>query len=412
FSGHTSTTLPPACPEPSTFYVGTSQSEDCLWSTIYTPGSTPPTGGFPVLVWIHGGSNYFGSASAPGLDGSQLASSGNIMVVVIQYRLGVLGLVPPSQAASNGDPNLGLQDIIHALQAVNEGISVFGGDPSKVTVGGESSGAQMIRALLGAPSAAGLFRAAILQSDPMIYGFASSSLTTQLQSYVYSLGSLGRCTDLSCLQALSVEDVLSAQTQLNQMAPYMITGVPFSEVMRPTYGTPTLPADPTESLFGGVSTLSTSNIPLLITTVRNEGGQAVSQLFSSPISPNNNTYLYTLAALVGTGRAGQIVNSASYALPASAPSGSDIFREKFELATTDGTWRCPNRQAAALWAGTGANVWVGEWEAGETYPTNAYGGYCTSKGRVCHEDDIFPSFGTNGANENLVGHSTSFYHPN
>ena len=155
--------------------------------------------------------------------------------------------------------------------------------------------------------------------------------------------------------------------------------------MRPTYGTSTLPSDPTPALFDNPSSLSTSKIPLIITTVRNEGGQAVQQLFSCPLESNNNTYLYTLAALIGTTRAGQIVNSPQYALPASTESGSDIFREKFELATTDGTWRCPSRAVAAQWAGAGANVWVGEWEEGETYPSNSAAGYCTVAGRVCHE---------------------------
>ena len=216
-------------------------------------------------------------------------------------------------------------------------------------------------------------------------------------------------------------NILAAQDLVIQTAPYSVTGVPVAEVIRPTFGPPTLPSDPTQSLFSNPSALSASRIPLLITTVANEGGQAVSQILSSPTPPSNATYLSILSALTGSNRAQAVVNSGLYSLPASG-GDNDVFRETFELAVTDGTWRCPNRQVARSWAGAGGKVWVGEWTKGETYPTNANFGYCTSNGRVCHEarrtkacvleeadglaqDDLYPTFGTTGSDASLVGFS-------
>lgn len=94
---------------------------------------------------VHGGSFTSGSASAPGLVGSKLATEGNIIVIVVQYRLGVLGYLPPTSAPSASDPNLGLGDVVLALRMVRSHIRDFGGDGGRVVVGGQSSGAHMIR---------------------------------------------------------------------------------------------------------------------------------------------------------------------------------------------------------------------------------------------------------------------------
>jgi carboxylesterase type B len=130
---------------------------------------------------IHGGSFDSGSASAPGLSGARIAQEGDIIVVVLQYRLGVLGYLPPSSAPSAKDPNLGVGDIVLALRWLRSAAKDFGGDGGRVVLGGQSSGAHMIRgrsystfritlieALWATPAARGFFRGAILQSDPMV----------------------------------------------------------------------------------------------------------------------------------------------------------------------------------------------------------------------------------------------------
>ncbi|KAL0956172.1 hypothetical protein HGRIS_002332 [Hohenbuehelia grisea] len=116
-------------------------SEDCLFLNVHYPGNTPSKKRLPVLVWIHGGGYGLGNASDN--DGSDLiVSSGHdIVVVVIQYRLGIFGFLSSAQVKANGALNAGLLDQEFALQWVQQHIHKFGGDRTKVTIWGESAGA-------------------------------------------------------------------------------------------------------------------------------------------------------------------------------------------------------------------------------------------------------------------------------
>ena len=141
------------------------QSEDCLSLNVWSP--TAPTGEqLPVMVWIHGGGFLSGSARDADLtgiaayDGARLAAHG-VIVVTLQYRLGVLGFL--QQADRTGGAN-GIADQITALQWVQQHIEQFGGDSSRVTIFGESSGSVSVCALTHSPQAAGLFKRAISQS--------------------------------------------------------------------------------------------------------------------------------------------------------------------------------------------------------------------------------------------------------
>ncbi|WVQ78797.1 hypothetical protein IAT38_000888 [Cryptococcus sp. DSM 104549] len=408
-SNQTFANLPPSCPQSAGGYTaGSSQSEDCLFATVYMPQGSAPQGGWPVFVWLHGGSFIEGSASAPGLDGSKLAVRGEMIVVVLQYRLGVLGFLPPTLSSSSTDPNLGLNDVVLGLKIINQGVEYVGGNRGKITVGGQSSGAGLVRALWGTPAASGLFRAAILQSDPMSYGFASSAITAQIQKAFYSQSPMSACKTLDCLKKISTSALVAAQDTLVQTVIYTVPGVPFTEPLRPTFNTTTLPHDPTTSLFNDPSLLTfpPALLPLLISTVKNEGGSAVQSIFPSNVPLDNDTYYATAAALIGADRAAALVSSKAYALSTAATGNSsdkavqygasgDAFRETFEKAVTDGTWRCPNRDAAGRWHAVGGKVWVAEWRQGVSYVDNeAMGGYCKKDGVVCHEDDLYPTFST------------------
>lgn len=117
---------------------------------------------------IHGGSYVSGSASDKGLNGTSMAANDNIIVIFTQYRLGVLGHLPPPVAPTGGDPNYALHDIITSLQVIHDNIGAAGGDPAAVTVGGQSAGASMTRALWASPPAKGLYRGFIMHSDPIV----------------------------------------------------------------------------------------------------------------------------------------------------------------------------------------------------------------------------------------------------
>ncbi|KAG2147943.1 Alpha/Beta hydrolase protein [Suillus clintonianus] len=121
-----------------------SQSEDCLFLNVYTPGSevvATSSGGLPVVVWIHGGGYISGSASL--FNGADLVVESNhgVITVLVQYRLGLLGFLPGEAVKEGGALNAGLLDQNYALQWVQAYISDFGGDPTKVTIWGESAGA-------------------------------------------------------------------------------------------------------------------------------------------------------------------------------------------------------------------------------------------------------------------------------
>ncbi|GAA4010775.1 carboxylesterase/lipase family protein [Sphingomonas humi] len=164
----------PACVQPSggppNIYNGVTlpMSEDCLSLNIWTPAKARKA---PVMVWIHGGSLLTGSSREALYDGQRLAERG-IIVVSINYRVGVLGwLAHPDLGKENAtgrSGNYGLLDQIAALRWVQRNIAAFGGDPAKVTIAGESAGGLSALYLMTSPQARGLFRGAIAQSSYMI----------------------------------------------------------------------------------------------------------------------------------------------------------------------------------------------------------------------------------------------------
>ncbi|MBY0288744.1 MAG: carboxylesterase/lipase family protein [Mycobacteriaceae bacterium] len=140
-------------------------SEDCLTLNVVAP-KTLPDDPLPVMVFIHGGGYFMGSSATPIYDGAALARRGCIYISV-NYRLGPLGCLDLSSLSNDShsfDDNLYLRDLVMALRWVRENIAVFGGDPEKVTIFGESAGAHAVATLLAVPAAKGLFAQAISES--------------------------------------------------------------------------------------------------------------------------------------------------------------------------------------------------------------------------------------------------------
>jgi para-nitrobenzyl esterase len=149
--------------------LGHPMSEDCLTLNVWAPAN--PDGPRPVLVWIHGGGLVSDSGSRPTYDGTSFASLG-LVVVTMNYRLGPFGFLYLGQwggSAMARSGNLGLLDQVAALRWVRDNIAAFGGDPNRVTVAGESSGALSVATLMTMPAARGLMQQAILQSLPPFY---------------------------------------------------------------------------------------------------------------------------------------------------------------------------------------------------------------------------------------------------
>ncbi len=142
---------------------GVAHSEDCLYLNLWKPEGKGP---FPVFVWIHGGGFTNGHAFEPLYDGAEFAKQG-IVCITVAYRLGVFGFLdmePVLGEAYAGSANNGIRDLIAALEWVRENVASFGGDPGRVTIGGESAGAKLTDLLLGISSAKALFSQAISES--------------------------------------------------------------------------------------------------------------------------------------------------------------------------------------------------------------------------------------------------------
>ena len=143
------------------------QSEDCLYLNLWAPPEGGQPGGpYPVFVWIHGGGFTGGHSFDPLFDGTEFARAG-IICVTVAYRLGVLGFLDVSPVLGPsyaGSADNGLRDLVAALQWVKANVGAFGGDPHKVTVGGESAGAKLTGLLMGSPQAAPLFQQMISES--------------------------------------------------------------------------------------------------------------------------------------------------------------------------------------------------------------------------------------------------------
>ncbi|XP_037518780.1 acetylcholinesterase-1 isoform X2 [Rhipicephalus sanguineus] len=141
---------------------GVQTSEDCLYLNIWTPSLS---GKRSVIAWIHGGLFRHGSAAMPLVDGGNLASLGDVVVVTIAYRLGSFGFLYGGTEGAPG--NQGLHDQLMALKWIQDNISSFGGDPAEVTLSGFSAGGISIGFFLTAPGTSALFKRAIVQSGPV-----------------------------------------------------------------------------------------------------------------------------------------------------------------------------------------------------------------------------------------------------
>ncbi|WP_375002968.1 carboxylesterase/lipase family protein [Gordonia sp. PS3] len=142
------------------------RSEDCLTLNVFAPSTVSATPR-PVMVFNYGGAYILGGTSTPIYDGAYLARARDVIVVTVNYRYGPLGFLDFSEYSTDERPfdaNVGLRDMVAGLEWVQRNISAFGGDPSRVTVFGESAGGSAVLTLLSTPSAKGLFSGAISQS--------------------------------------------------------------------------------------------------------------------------------------------------------------------------------------------------------------------------------------------------------
>jgi len=264
-------------------------SEDCLTINVTAPRE-PAEAPLPVLVFFHGGAFSSGSAAMDLLDGSGLVTSGNVVFVAMNYRLGALGFMDFRAYSTPERPfeaNVGLGDQVAALEWVQRNIAAFGGDPDNVTIFGESAGATSALTLMCVPSAAGLFHRAFLQSPApgAVYG---PDLTGAWAGELLGLLGVGAGGAAEALSEMSAMSLVAAVSQLTgRITP---DAQPGALSLAPVVDGSFLPLHPLDAFAQGKA----QQLPMVIGSMEREG-----ELFDklNDILPTNKDRIEKMFAL-------------------------------------------------------------------------------------------------------------------
>ncbi|WP_395574209.1 carboxylesterase/lipase family protein [Streptomyces sp. BK79] len=349
------------------------EGEDWLTVNVWTP-APDPAARRPVMVWIYGGAYKLGHSGSPGYDARRIAEDGDLVVVTLNYRVGMEGF-----AHIDGAPaNRGLLDQVAALEWVRDNIAAFGGDPGRVTVFGESAGAGSVACLLSMPRAAGLFHRAIAQSVPGT--FFSDALARDVGTALAA--ELGLGPTVADLAAVEPEQLVKAGQSLAPKMPGMVArwgqAAPTITPYAPVVDGDVLPDTPWRALASGAS----RDVELITGHNRDENR------------------LFTAMA----GKLGQISEErASAALRLYAPGGEAAYRaaypdasanDLYERVQTDWLFAMPSLHLAEAHLAGGGRAHVYEL----TWPAPGAGGALGA----CHALDVPLLFGTFRADLGLL----------
>ena len=238
-------------------------SEDCLTLNVTVPRDGPRGERSPVLVWIHGGN--FTSGAGSQYDGARLSVEGDVMVVTINYRLDALGFLS-SPALDTGDGtsgNYGIEDQIAALRWVRRNAARFGGDPSNVTLAGQSAGARSVCVHLASPTSRGLFDRAIVQSGACANEVVTKPVADQRHAQaIAEVGCDGAPDVATCLREQPVRELLTTLPGVGAPINDRVSDDPWG----PVTGTPLLPMQPMDAIATG----SAAGVPILMGSTRDE----------------------------------------------------------------------------------------------------------------------------------------------
>ncbi|MEU9300939.1 carboxylesterase family protein [Streptomyces sp. NPDC048269] len=298
--------------------------EDCLYLDVYRPRTARPGARLPVVFWIHGGAYSQGTGTQFG--GRTMADLTQTVVVSINYRLGQLGylnLPEPAEGSAQRSGSFGLMDQIAALRWTRENIAAFGGNPDSVTVSGQSAGSGSVCALLAAPSAAGLFHRAVLQSGPctLLRTPDSARAEAQARAFAAQAGCAGPAGVAACLRGASGAALVDAARTLPTPGPASGDGL--------------LPVDPEQAIRSG----AWNKVPVLIGSTRSEA-----RFFVALSRPGLTQEQYTAQILAAYGDAGAEV-LARYPV---ADHGSPYLA--LSALMTDSSFACHTAWTAELFA--------------------------------------------------------------
>ena len=327
----------------ATLQNAASNDEDCLYLNVWTPMPAPQQR-LPVMVWIHGGGNVNGSASEPvpflktGVfySGQLLAENHGVIVVSMNYRLGVFGFFghPDLWADSGSSGNQGLLDQQLAFEWVQDNIAKFGGDPGNVTIFGESAGSFDVCMHVAAPSNAGMFHRAISES-----GGCTTRMRTKTEAetagvaFAADLGCTGPDT-LACLRGKAAADIMATPD------------VASSDDFGPEVDTLFLPDQPRALYDAG----KVVKVPYLLGSNTDEG-----TLFLPDTKPTTqDDYLAALTQMFGANGAAAVADH----YPVTADATPSVATAALARVIGDSRLVCPTLDSATRMAKTGAPVYM------------------------------------------------------
>ena len=348
---------------------GAASGDDWLTANVWTPD--PDTAARrPVMVWIYGGAFKIGQADSPGYDAQHIARDGDVVVVSLNYRIGIEGFTHIEGAPANR----GLLDQVAALEWVRENIAGFGGDPDQVTIFGESAGAGSVAALLAMPSARGLFRRAIAQSASG--GYYSTGLARDIgQTIAAQIGLHATVADLASVDPRKLPEAAAAlgpatpgAHRWGQLTPFVAL-TPFA----PEVDGEVLPETPFAALAAGKA----RDIELI--AGHNAREYRLFLLLAGMLGKvSEEQATAVLRLLAPGGENGELAYRAAY--PEAGPD------ELFERAASDWLFRMPSLRLAQAQAQAGGKAHLYEL----TWPAPAKGGVFGA----CHGLDVPLLFGT------------------
>lgn len=240
--------------------TGVAGSENCLYLNLYTPKIDDQKRA--VLVWVHGGSMTAGSGR--GMNGHAFADKDDIVTITINYRLGALAFLPMGDVDKRYrlSGNLGLLDVIAALQWIHENIAAFGGDPARVTVMGESAGAKLLSAVMVSPAAKDLFQQAILESGSVQCIRDTVTAKNERNLLLQQLGLAPN--EAGKLLTMPADSIIKAQGKI-------CNGIGGNSFFGPVLDGITIPVD----AYKYVEQHNLSNVKAIIGTNENEGASFI-----------------------------------------------------------------------------------------------------------------------------------------
>ncbi|XP_022529282.2 thyroglobulin [Astyanax mexicanus] len=331
----------PSCLQPGDTSDSRS-SEDCLYLNIFVPSSVKRAA--PVLVFFH-------NAGSGLLDGSYLAAVGNIIVVTVNFRVAAFGFL--STGSGTLPENFGLQDQAAALGWVQKNIALFGGDPTKVTVGADRNGADLASLHLSSSSSSSLFRQALLMGGSTFSPAAVMS-KRKAQEQAASLSTELGCSSsepsqiLTCLRGKTAQSINAAQTKLLAVSGPL-------QAWSPVVDGAVVREDPTTALNSG----RFYKVPLLLGSSAEDGlisrAKNIKNFELLQGRADSKTAFYeALSNSLGGDDANAFVKEAAtwfYSLQHSpTPSGYNVFSRALENATRDYFITCPSVNMASFWA--------------------------------------------------------------